>query len=237
MRGSNAVLLFARTPEVSRSGGGDPFASLPWEDLDTVFHACAADVLHQALTIPDTDVLVHRSAHFPKERLFAPPSDGVRHLDLGDLPFGEAVQQAVDGAFLEYYHRVLVLLGNNPLVGAGAMRTSLDQLGLEDDCAVIVPAGSGGALAVALKGNYRSLFSGKGDASEAPSGGILARLCEQELILFPHRSSFHLESTANMERLREELAALHPESPGFPKRTAAAFRALEKKYRWKRPPR
>jgi hypothetical protein len=234
MKNPNALIVFARTPEVARSGGGDPFAALPWEDLDAVFHGCATDVVESALALPETDVIVYRDARFPRTRLTATFGDVVEPVDLPEGPIGDAAQQAMESAFLEFYHRVVVVLDNNPLVGEAAMRAATDQLGVEDDCAVVVPADAGGAVLVALKAGCRRLFPGRAGAAGGPWGGVLARLCEEEMMLFPMRPSFLLDTTANLERLRGALASLDPEDAGFPKRTEAAFRALEKKYRWKK---
>jgi hypothetical protein len=234
VKNPNAVILFARTPDVARSGAGDPFAALPWEDLDSVFHGCAGDVIEAALTVPDSDVLVFREPRFPPAKIAVRPGDAVAQVDLPEGPIGDAVQQAVDGAFLDFYHRVVVVLDNNPLVGGDVMRAASDQLGVEDECAVVVPADAGGAVLVALRAGCRGLFSGGYASHGGPWGGILPRLCREEIMLFPMRPSYLLDTTAGIERLRTEMAGLDPDGPGFPKRTDAAFRALEKKYRWKR---
>jgi hypothetical protein len=234
MKNPNAVIVFARTPEVTRSGGGDPFAALPWEDLDSVFHGCAGDIIESALALPETDVIVYRDSRFPPAKLTAPFGDTVEPIDLGEGPIGDAAQQAMESAFLEFYHRVVVVLDNNPLVGEAVMRAATDQLGVEDDCAVVVPADGGAVVLVALKAGCRRLFTEAAAPAGGPWGGVLARLCEEELILFPMRPSFLLDTTANIDRLRSSLASLDTGSPGFPKRTEAAFRALEKKYRWKK---
>jgi hypothetical protein len=234
LKNPNALLIFARVPEVARSGGGDPFASLPWEDLDSVFHGCAGDLIQSAISVPDTDVLVYRDTRFPHEKLLAWSGEGITQMDLPDGPIGDAVQQAADGAFIDDYHRVTVILENNPLLGAGLLANASGQLGVEDECAVVVPSDSGGPLLVALKAGCRSLFSGEDPAAGGRWSGVVERLCLEEMMLFPMRSSFLLNTTAGIERLRGEIAGLDPEHPGFPKRTDLAFRALEKKYRWKR---
>ena len=235
MKNPNAVIVVAGSPEVSRSAGGDPFAALPWEDLDTVCHGCAADVVHAALAVPDADVLVYRDARYPASRLAAQTGDRVRQFEMPEGPVGDALQQALDGAFLEFSHRVIVVLENNPLVGTRTLAAAADQLGVEDDCAVVVPADGGGVVAVALKGGCPGLFASSSGPAVGRWGGVLRRLCEEEMMIFPTSPSFGLDSTANLERLRNALADLDPDAPGFPKRTGAAFRAIEKKYRWKRP--
>jgi hypothetical protein len=236
MRNQNAVILFARTAEVARSGGGDPFEALPWEDLDSVFHACAADLLQLTASIPETDVLLYRHAQFPLEKLPVPAGNTVRHFEMPQGGFDDCVQQAIDGAFLEYYHRVTVVLENNPLLDRGVFRLAADQLGVEDDCAVITPTPDGGLVLLALKTNHPSLFAARGGARNGPPSGPLARLCELDVMLFPMEPSFALGSTAGISLLRERIATLDPGQPDYPRRTGAAFRSLEKKYKWKRSP-
>jgi len=237
MKNQNAIILFARTPEIVRSGGGDPFAALPWDDLDSIFHACVGDLLLAAASVPDSDVLLYRSPHFPSEKLMVPAGNGIRMFDMAHPEFGESVQQAVDGAFLEFYHRVLVVLENNPLLGRNDFRSAADQLGVEDDCAVITPADGNRIVLAALKTNYPSLFAARGASGTGRQAGVLNRLCEMEAMVFPTRPSFALDTTANIERLRVELSARDPGTPDYPRRTGAIFKTLEKKYKWRRTPR
>ncbi len=234
MKHPNAIILFARTPELTRSAGSEPFAALPWDDLDSIFHACAGDLVQAAAAVGETDVLVYRGATFPVERLMVSGGNGIRQFEMGPVPFDECVQQAVENAFLEYYHRVTVVVENNPLIGRDAFRTANEQLGVEDDCAVITPAEDDRVVLVALKANYPSLFVGKGGSSDGRSSGLLSRLCELDALVFPTQPSFTLGTTANIERLRGELSLRDPGSTDFPKRTSAVFRSLEKKYRWKK---
>ncbi len=234
MKNQNAIILFARTPEITRSGGSEPFAALPWDDLDSVFHACVGDLLHTAASVPETDVLLYRNAQFPAERLIVPAGNGIRQFDMVQGDFGECVQQAVEGAFLEYYHRVVVVVENNPLLDRDVFRLATDQLGVEDDCAVITPADDERIVLISLKANYPSLFFGKGGSHVGRPSGVLARLCELNVMVFPTQPSFMLDTPANIDRLREEVAGRDPGSPDFPKRTSAVFRTLEKKYKWRK---
>ncbi len=235
MKSQNAILLFARTPEIARSAGGGPFAALPWEDLDSVFHACVGDVLQVAAAVPDTDIILYRSARFPEEKLLQGAGNGIRQVAMPSEELGECVQQAVESAFLEYYHRVTVVVENNPLVGRALFGRVADQLGVEDDCAVVTPADDDRPVLVALKASYPSLFFGKGGSVLGKPSGWLARLCELDVMVFPTRPLFMIDSTDNISRLRESVATMDPAAADFPKKTGAAFRTLEKKYRWKRP--
>ncbi len=235
MKNQNAILLFARSPEITRSAGGGPFAALPWEDLDAVFHSCVGDLLQVAATVPDTDILLYRSARFPAEKLLLTAGNGTRQFDMPSEDFGECVQQAIESAFIEYYHRVIVVVENNPLLGRGLLRRATDQLGVEDDCAVITPSDDERLVLVALKANYPSLFFGKGVSVLARPSGVLARLCELDVMVFPTQPSFMIDSTNNIDRLRGAVASMDPGTPDYPKRTSAVFRTLEKKYRWRRP--
>jgi len=233
MKNQNAVILFARTPEIPRTAADEPFAALPWEDLDAIFHAALADIADHAAEIPDADVIVYRDERYLPASKFSRPGDAVRILDLPAGEFNAVAGQAVEHAFHEYYHRVAVVLDNNPLIGAGVISRAFDLLGTEDDAAVVASAPDGRVAMLALKSNHPSLFRGNG-SRDAGSGGMLARLCELDVHLFPTDPVFLVESPATIDLLRRRISAMDPSDPDYPGLTGSVFRALEKKYRLKK---
>jgi hypothetical protein len=233
MRGQNAVILFARTPDIPRSAADEPFAALPWDDLDAIFHAALADIADRAVEIPDADVLVYRDERYLPGSKFSRPGETVRILDMPPGEFTAVAGQAVEHAFHEYYHRVAVVLNNNPLIGAGVISRAFDLLGTDDDAAVVTTATDGRAALLALKSNHPSLFRGNGPR-DGEGGGMLARLCELDVHLFPTDPVFLVESPAAIDLLRRRISAMDPSDPDYPAQTSGVFRSLEKKYRLKK---
>jgi hypothetical protein len=232
-KNQDAVLLFARTPQIARSAADEPFAALPWEDLDAIFHACLGDIVNRATGVPDVDVLVYRDERYLPAAKFSRPPEMVRVLDMPAGDFAPAVGQAVEHAFHEYYHRVVVVLENNPLLTAAAISRALDMLGTEDDAVVVLPAHTGGACLLALKANHPSLFPKALSPGGGPEG-ILGKLCQLDAQLYPTEPLFLVDSPAMIDELRRRISALDPAGPDFPALTSGVFRQLEKKYRLKK---
>ncbi len=233
MKNQNAVLLFARTPEIPRSAADEPFAALPWDDLDAIFHAALGDIVNRAVEVPDADVLVYRDERYLPGSRFSRPRDSVRIIDMPNGDFSAVAGQAVEHAFLEYYHRVVVVLDNNPLIGAAMISRAIDLLGTDDDAVVVAPAPGGRAGLLALKANHPSLFRGDGHRGVG-TGGVLARLCELDVHLFPTEPVFLVESPETIDLLRRRISGMDPSDPDYPGLTSAVFRSLEKKYRLKK---
>jgi hypothetical protein len=230
MKRQNAVLLFARTPEIRRSVAGEPFAALPWEDLDSIFHACVADVATSAAAIPDADVILYRDETYLPASKMPAQRENLIVMDMPAGEFGAAVGQAVEHAFLEYYHRVAVVLENNPLIGAPMLSRSLGLLGTEDDSVVMTPAGEGRVGMLALKSNHPSIFR---QGHPGPDG-IFRKLCELDVQIHPTAPVFSIDSAAAIDRLRGEVDSMDPSAQDYPALTSAVFRRLEKKYRMKK---
>jgi len=231
MKNPHAILVFARTPEISRVSRDEPFAALPWEDVDAIFHACTGDILQQALDVPDADVLLYRTAgEFPDGILLQfGDRPGVFDLPRGD--FGTAVQQAVDGAFLEEYHRVLAVIEIHPLMTTAFFRRAIDQLGTDDDCVVVCPTDDDRVAMVSLKAASPALFTGNARKAIHRPSALMERLCALDALMFLMPPLSMLDTPSRLDRLRSDLDRFEPDDPEFPKRTAAVFRSLEKKYR------
>jgi len=236
MKNPNAVIVFARTPEITRSVADEPFAALPWDDLDAIFHACLRDIVDRAAGIPAVDVIVYRNERYLPAAKMSPPGENIRMLDMPDGEYDRVVGQAGENAFLEYYHRVVVVLENNPLVGTGLIRRAFDLLGTEDDAVVVTPAADGRAAMLALKANHPSVFR-PGAFPSAKGEGIMSRLCALDVHIYPTTPTapiFAVDSPGTIDRLRRYVAGMDPSDPSFPKQTSGVFRSLEKKYRLKK---
>ena len=232
MKNQNAIILFARTPAIKRSAADEPFAALPWDDLDAIFHACLGDIISRAAEIPDADVLLYRKESYLPVTKLSQPRDNLRIFDMQEGPFAQVVGQAVENAFLENYHRVVVILENNPAFGTAQISRAIDLLGTDDESVVVTPSGDGHAAMLALRSNHPSIFR-PGDPVLKPDG-ILSQLCDLEVYVHPTAPVFLVDTPGRIDLLRRTLAAMDPAEPGFPKQTSGIFRSLEKKYRLKK---
>lgn len=228
-----AVIFFARTPEVPRSAADEPFAALPWEDLDAIFHAALGDLVNRAVEVPDADVFVYRDERYLPAAKFSRPGGTVTLVDMPPGGFEQAVAQAVEHAFHEHYHRVVVVLENNPLLGRSVIRRAIDLLGTDDDSVVITPAPGGRAGMLAVKANHPSVFA-SGVLNKTGPGGMLAKLCELDAHLYPTEPVFLVDSPAAIDLLRRTISAMDTSDPGFPSLTSGVFSSLEKKYHLKK---
>ena len=58
MRHNKAIVLLSKVPQINRSNRDEPFAALPWDDLDTLFTAMLGDVAEIACHVDFADVFL-----------------------------------------------------------------------------------------------------------------------------------------------------------------------------------
>ncbi len=231
MRQNTAVVIFARTPQIARRSPVEPFASLAWDDLDALFTALLGDTIQNVCQLAELDVLLFRNEKEFADEFIAPFTSRVRCCDLLEKPFAQEVEHAVESAFGEHYHKVLVLLENNPVGIPLRIRRMLDQLGQEDDCVVFGPSVDGRCASIGMKANHSWIFDDEGGDSLVKPHLLLERLCTLETLIVPQRAMYLLDSGANLARFREELEGVAERNGEFPRRTYEMFKAFEKKYK------
>jgi hypothetical protein len=233
-RNPYALILFCRTPAISREKIDSDYAALPWADLQTLFAAFVGDLLMSVSHLESTDVLVYRDPAEWSDEDFHPFRHMVKLFELTGDRFTDQVARAIDQAFRAGYGRVVVTLENDPRLTAGFLGSLFDQLGFEDDCAVLAPTREGRPALVGFKSNHSRVFdSMEGDPLARPDL-LLRRLCALEIELFLTRAGSSLENGAGLEGLGRALGFLAESSPAFPARSSKAFATLGKKYARKR---
>jgi hypothetical protein len=231
MRQNTAVVIFSRTPQLARRNADEPYAALPWDDLDALFTALLGDAIENACRLNDADILLFRNEKEFAEEFLSPFKGRVRCYDLQEAAFASEVQHAVDTAFAEHYHRVLLMIDPNPVGIPLRMRRMLDQLGQEDDCVVLSPTVEGKCALVGMKMNHSWIFdTQEGDPLVKPHL-LLQRLCTLPTVIVPTPAAYLLDSGTNLARFRDELEAVQERNGDFPRRTYEMFRLFDKKYK------
>jgi glycosyltransferase A (GT-A) superfamily protein (DUF2064 family) len=232
MARQNAILIFSRSPHISRTDNSEPYASLPWGAIDTLFSAFLVDVLTHACEVQDVDVLFYRNQSEPLDEFLNPLRERMIFGELAEGKFSEQVNVAVEKAFGEGYNRLIVVLDNHPTISASMFERMFAQLNYEDDCVVLGPTIEGKTFLIGLKSHHEQLFdSSKVDPLERQYV-LLERLCQLDTVLFLTEQRYMLDSGFSLARLREELA-MSAGAEVAAARTYEVFKGLDKKYRMK----
>lgn len=234
MRKQSAIVLFSKLPRISRTNQDEPYATLPWEDLDALFTGLLGDILDQASRLKEVDVVLYRKQSEMSDDFLLPFRDRVKFLDEVHNSFTENVHHAVDHAFGGLYHRVVVILDNHPMMDAPFLARVVQQLAYEDDCLVVAPSLEGTCFLVGMKANHGSIFEKTDQDPLTKPHALMKRLCRLDSMLFLTRPTYPLDSGFSLARLKSELDTADGSSPDFPRRTYEIFRTFEKKYRLKK---
>jgi len=233
-RNHNALILFCRTPGITRARIDSDYAALPWNDLHALFSAFLADLLMTASHLEATDVLVYRDPAEWSVEEFLPFRQMMNLFDLPGGGFCNQVGRAINQAFTQEYGRVVAVLENDPTISAAFLAGLFNQLGYEDDCVVLTPTREGKPAIIGFKANHTKVFDPvEGDPLAKPDL-LLSRLCALDAHLFLTKTSDSLENGTALEHLGRTLRALDQTMPSFPGRSAGAFAALGRKYGRKR---
>lgn len=238
MTRQNAILIFSSEPCISRANGKEPYAALPWDDIDALFAACLCDVFDAAADTPDTDVFFYRKAGEPLDERLMRLRSRVTFCEVqGDL-LSTQVEWALGEVFNRQYHNVLVVLDNSPTFTPRFFERTFAQLSYDDDCVVVGPTTEGIFSFIAMKSNHADIFNvTDGDPLTKP-GVLLERLCAADCVMFPTATGYLLNSGTNLARLRKDVEAIDVRvEKFFPRRTADVFKKFDKKYKSKPLPR
>ena len=232
----NAILIFSKSPHISRTDSSEPYASLPWGAIDTLFSAFLVDVLTHACDVQEADVLLYRNQAEPLDEFLTPLRERIVFGELADGKFSEQVHAAVDKTFGDGYKRVVAVLDNHPTISAKMFERMFAQLEYEDDCVVLGPTIEGKSFLIGVKANYGHLFDASTVDPLERQYVLLQRLCQLDAVLFLTEQRYLLDSGFSLARLREELA-LSPAAESAAARTYEVFKGFDKKYRMKYLPR
>jgi hypothetical protein len=237
MHKKNAIILFSKVPQINRSMMDDPYAGVPWTDLDALCTAMLCDVIETAFKVEFLNIVVYRDQTELSDDLFSRFRDRVECRDMHECSFSQQIHQAIESTFGHGFTRIVVVLENNPLLRPNFIRRIFDQLEYEDDCMVISTTIEGKVLLFGMKSNHSSLFANADGDSLLTTGGLMQRLCNSNVIIFPTRTSYSIDSGFNLARLQNDMETLVTAKEYFPHRTYDMFKLFNKKYRIKKPSR
>ncbi len=230
----NALLIFSHTPKIDRSRSDGAFATLPWEELDSLFTAIIGDFVKNASGMVNVDILIYRNPQELSDDFFLPFRQRIQLFDLTNAPLTDQVCSAVENTFHHGYQNVVIILDNNPLISRALLRKTYIQLGYEDDCIVVGPTIEGKCYLIGMKMDHSRIFdSTEGDPINK-SSLLMKNICLLETMLFLLNPVNSLDSTDNLMLLMKNIEAFDKSNVEFPSKTYAVFKMLEKKYKLKR---
>jgi glycosyltransferase A (GT-A) superfamily protein (DUF2064 family) len=230
-----ALVIFSKPPELGRRTPDEPYAGLPWTDLDSLFFAMLDDLIETANEIESTDIYILRFNQEFSGDFLTRFGTKVQVLDLPTGSSNDAIHFAFETMFGKMYEHVLLLLEPHPLITKHDLITAFEMFHFDDDCVVIGQHLDGNYFLIGLKSYHTDLFDSDdgGEQTKQPSY-LLERLCNREVMVFPMLPKYSLDSGTNLYRLKYELEELAGGN-GFSKRTRAMFKTIDKKYKIRRP--
>ncbi|MBI3194913.1 MAG: DUF2064 domain-containing protein [Ignavibacteriae bacterium] len=235
VRNKKALVLFSRVPELSHRNPDEPYAGLPWTDLDALYSAMFDDVLETALTLPSIDVFVLKNEQELSNEFLARFNSKIQIIEHLNTALHEQIRHAFESLFIHKYEQVVLLLEPNPLMTKMDLRNAFELLQYDDDCVVVGQNSDGKCFLLALKSNHSDMFETMTDTDMISNEKcFFERICERELMVFPIPAKYPLDSGSNLHRLKTELEELAGGN-GFSHHTRTMFRAIDKKYRIRKP--
>ena len=230
MHHPKAVLVFSKPLSVARGNKQDPFSLVAWNDVDMLYSSMLADTVATLEKISGCDVFLYSPEKKKSPDVASMFSMGIEARPYAANRFDETVAAAIDSAFQEGHQRVIVLLEPQPLLQSDLVKTVFAQLGMEDDCMVVGCFEDGDCYLVGLKSNYASAFL-PSTVEKSPNTSLFQRLCNLDTMLAPLPTSYSVQSTLSLHRLRLDIEARTGSSGDFPHRTHESFKLLHRKYK------
>ncbi len=235
LRNKKALVIFSNVPELAHRTPDDPYSGLPWTDLDALYSAMFDDVLETALALPSLDVFVLKNEQEFSNEFLTRLNAKIQILEHPNTTLNEQVRFTFDTLFSNKYEQIVLLLEPNPLTTKADLRNAFELLQYDDDCLVVGQSSDGKCYLLALKSNHSDIFESAGDTDVFSNHQcFFERVCERELMVFPLPSKYPLDTGTNLNRLKVELEELAGGN-GFSHHTRTMFRAIDKKYRIRKP--
>ena len=230
-----AIIILAKTPELQRSSPDEPYAALPWDDLDTLSAALIEDQIEQACQVQGAEVVLFFHTARPRDEFLRTFNDRVHYIELSEKNFPHRFSHLSEYLASQPYQRVIVVFENYPLLSAQMFIKSFEHLGSEEEKIVVGQSDDGRCCYVGLRTPYHSFFSEIGQELVDKPFGILSHACRQNAILCPTQPLLSLTSGFHLAALRQMIDGMEEGNPVFPGHTANVFKMFDKKYKLRKP--
>ncbi len=227
-----AIMIFAKQPELQRTGGDEPYAALPWDDLDRLSNALMGDLIEQACQVGGADVvLVYHSSARPSDEFLREFGDIVRYIELPET--AKPLNHTVLGEFItsQPYQRLILVFENYPLLSPQLFLKTFSHLGSEEEKIVIGQTFDGECFFLGLRSPFHAFFHEGGQELFNKPFGMLSHVCSQNVIVCPVQPILPLTSGYQLATLRELIAGMDESDPIYPKHSATVFKFFDKKYK------
>ena len=230
-----AIMIFAKQPELQRSGGDEPYAALPWEDLDRLSAALVSDLIEQACQVSIADVfLIYHPAVRPSDEFLRNFEDRVRYIELSDSTVPLNYSFLAEFTSAQPYQRLILVFENYPLLSSQLFMKTFSHLGSEEEKIVLGQTLDGDCFYLGLRSPYQGFFEEGGQDLLGKSRGMLSHVCSQNAIVCPVQPVTPLTSGYHLASLRDLIAEMDEDDPVYPRHSSTVFRFFDKKYKYRK---
>ena len=229
-----AILIYSRPPEIERSGGDEPYAALPWDDLDRLSWAIVRDQVEQACQVSIADVILVYHTVRPSEEFIQSYGDRVQYIELGGQTAPLFYSFLAEFLATQPYQRVIMVLDNYPLISSQLFLKSFSQLGSEDEKVVLGQTLDGRCFYLGLRTPFQTFFQEAGNQLLDKPFEMLSHICKQNAIVCPVQPIVPLTSGYNLALLWQMIMNMSDDDPVYPKHSAAVFKFFDKKYKFRK---
>jgi hypothetical protein len=229
------IIIFAKPPELQRSSADEPYAALPWDDLDLLSVAIVEDMIERACQVHAAEIVLLCHAARPSDEFLHTFEGRVRCIELAEKNVPVSYSFLSEYLSSQPYQRLVIIFENYPLLSPQLLMRTFAHLGSEEEKIILGQTYEGHCFYLGIRTPYHSFFPDAAQEILNKPYGMLSHVCKQNAIVCPTQPIIPLNSGYNLALLREIIGGMDEGDPVYPKHTAAVFKLFDKKYRNRKP--